>query len=175
MALSFIIINTNLLLLVDCVTAPIRSLFIITDEILNEFYIDGVNQIPSGGWADYTVQGPLVIPSRARNLPIVIAAKVNNTYSYAGLLASSTDDSILTDSSMCKCQDGITDPNWMLSNYNDSSWGVSYVWSWNSNVQYHTSGISSNAGWVWNTETMSDYLAYNVVFFRWNLYTRCKF
>jgi len=62
------------------------------DDILSEFYIDGVSQTPSGGWPSSRPVGPVVIPSRAR----ILAFKVTNTANSAGLLASSADSSILS-------------------------------------------------------------------------------
>ena len=141
------------------------------DDYLTEFYIDGVNQVPVGGWPALAVTGQIIVPARTR----VIAVKVTNTEGSGGFLASSTDGSILSTGWVWKARAGVTDKTWMLPSYNDSSWRTGYDWLKNdgsaTNYEPQIPRINRNAYWVWTSGMPpADY----VVFFRMTLYKKCK-
>jgi len=141
-----------------------RQLFITADnEVL--LYIDGVeSEINRLGTAkDWTQTKVAKLPRGSR----VIAVKVTDSGVAAGLLASATEDYLVTDENWL-CSD-VEVAGWNQPNFDDSKWvkatneGTHGVAPWGTRPQ-----ISKNAKWIWNKDTKADTASNikRVLFFR---------
>ena len=113
-------------------------------------YIDGVLQTSLMESSNWQIADSVPLPVGARS----IAVHGYDLGVIAGILASSDDDSILTNSNW-KCTNVFHD-NWMDVDYEDLSWpsatqicvnGVG-IWGW-------IDGISRNAYWIWTPNYIS--------------------
>jgi len=137
-----------------------RTLNAFADETFDELYFDGVNQGPSEGWGSMVNTGPIVIPPNTR----VIAAKVTNLQQAAGLIAESTDGSIISDASTWKTSPVVGDVStWMLSGYEVNLNSYHNV--------YPT--ISHSSQWLWDTSGTAE--ENYSLYFRMILHNKCTY
>ena len=123
--------------------------YIATD--VSSVYFNGREQqvfgMESGDWKNgYSIQVP--------NDLQVIGIKSNATpYSeFSGIIASTNDDFILTNSSW-KCTNQTPDTSWTDVCYDDTDWQTASIQS------YRVAGVSPLANWIW-TNTRADLLVY---------------
>jgi len=78
----------------------------------------------------------------------VIAVKATDLHVVGGILASTVDGSILTNSSW-KCTNVYYD-GWQLVNFDDSSWPSAYAIALHQTLPWTlVPGIKTNAYWIW--------------------------
>ncbi len=106
-------------------------------------YADGV-QI--GHASDWSQTLTVTIPAGT----IQLAIKIVDYGVVGGFLGSSSDGSLLTDSSW-KCTRGPVTPDWTSPNYDDSQWPTAATDYVNGQGLWGLRpGISSHALWIWN-------------------------
>jgi len=131
-----------------CESGPVD--FTLTgDNKIVALYFDGV-QVPQSSLPhadDWTQADTVLLPPTTTLIAVEIH---NNIFSDAGLLASTADNSILTNSSW-RCKAGLdTADNWMSPSYDDSNWSPAVASGWNEagNKEF-VAGISNSAQWIW--------------------------
>ena len=119
-------------------------LCITVDNYIKFIYFNGVSQtIPAGG-DDWTQTKCLPLPPA----PVQIAVEGADVGIVAGMLASVSDDILLTDSSW-KCTKTLY-TNWTSNTYNDSAWPGAYVIGLNGLSPWGVRpGISIRASWIY--------------------------
>lgn len=123
-----------------------RNLAATVDNSLR-LYIDGVEitGLPNGG--NYGFADVVDLPCYTR----LIAIHGNNVGSVGGILASTDDDYVLTNSSW-RCSN-VNHPGWEQIDFDDSAWVTPTEYGRNGEGVWGViSGISSNAVWIWFTQ-----------------------
>jgi hypothetical protein len=106
-------------------------------------YADGV-QI--GHMADWTQTLTVTIPAGT----IELAVKIADYGVVGGFLGSSSDGTLVTDSSWKCTRDSVTS-DWTSANYDDSQWPAAATDYTNGQGLWGTRpGISTSAFWIWN-------------------------
>lgn len=143
-----------------CYLGAERELFITVDNEM-ELFIDGVpntiNKDPSA--KDWTVTKRVKLPAGSR----VIAVKATNRGLQAGLLASVTDDALLSDKSWKVST--VEANEWASPDTDDSKWEPATELGQHGMEPWKTrSIISRNAKWIWSKDTRA-----TVVYFRYRI------
>jgi len=145
-----------------------KELFITVDNEM-ELFIDGerhkISDDPSA--KDWMQTKKVTLPAKAR----VIAVKATDRGLQAGLLASVTGDSLLSDKTW-KVSTTEVD-GWTSPDFDDSQWQpVTEIGPHGMNPWKTRSMISPKATWIWSATTYyADYNAH-VVYFRYRISTR---
>ena len=124
-----------------------RTLTCITAWNTN-FYFDGVQKYPSTT-ARHDSRNTSTIPFSG-DLQVIGIKSTNTFNSYHGIIASTDDDYILTNSTW-KCRNKLHE-NWADVNYNDSHWQNATNFS----VTYNRSVIRNQAQWIWTINWSDD-------------------
>src|SRR6218665_1263233 len=147
--------NGKYMLFLYLVTA--RNLSISAKSAVQELYVDGlrINLTFGNNW---TVADEIEL-SNVNRLISVYAVDLTSTC--AGILASVTDDYLVTDSKW-KCTT-ITTPQWYSLGFDDTDWVEAYVIGPNGNVSWpepckvlkEIPAISQNAYWIWTSTILN--------------------
>ena len=131
----------------ECQDISISAFTITTDDSF-QLYFDGVEQTNLPNQNDWQKTDTVDLPWGTR----VIAVAGTNNYGQAGILASSSDGSILTDASW-KCSK-ILEDDWMEETFNDCGWPAATEISRNEIGAWgNYSDINSAAMWIWHSVT----------------------
>ena len=147
------------------ITDADKELSITVDNEM-ELYIDGVpNPINSDPSAkDWTVTKRILMPVRSR----VIAVKATDKGLWAGLLASASDDSLLSDGTWKVST--VASDGWTKPEFDDSNWeqatelGQHGMEPWKARDL-----ISSKAKWIWAKKSHYEDMGDHVVYFRYHI------
>src|SRR6218665_1742468 len=124
-------------------------------------YVDGTEKTGLVNANDWMKADTVDLPWTAR----VIAVQGTDLHVVGGILASTDDGSILTDSSW-KCTN-VLYRGWQLIGFDDSSWPSAYVISLHQTTPWTlVPGIKTNAYWIWTPKNKGGDL---VVYCRKNL------
>jgi hypothetical protein len=130
-----------------------------------ELYIDGVanpiNSDPSA--TDWSRTKRAFLPFASR----VIAVKATDTGVKAGLLASATNDSLLSDGTWKVST--VAYDGWMMPDFDDSNWEQATEIGPNGmNPWKMRNPISPKAKWIWTQKSIYSATSDHVVYFRYN-------
>jgi len=134
---------------------PSRKLTITVDNTMR-LYIDGTEKTGLVNANDWTKADTVDLPWTAR----VIAVQGTDVGAVAGILASTDDGSILTDSSW-KCTN-VYYEGWQLVDFDDSCWPSAHVIALHQTSPWTlVEGIKTNAYWIWTPKyTGGDLVVY---------------
>ena len=130
--------------------------FVITCDNDYKLYFDGVEQTNVPNHANWGSTDTVDLPASTR---VIAVEGINSAPGYAGILASTTDGVILTNSAW-RCSN-ILSVSWADVDFDDSSWtpavdiGQNGVSPWGP-----VSSIKSNAMWIWNNQQVTDLTIY---------------
>ena len=128
--------------------------FIVTADNDYKLYFDGVEQTNLTNHATWEITDSVILP---RNTSLIVIQGINGEGipagcgNAAGIIASSTDGSILTDSRW-KCSATLFD-SWTSVGFDDSNWssagpiGPNGIAPWNARPN-----INASAFWIWNAK-----------------------
>jgi len=153
-------------LVVDCLSSDVDRELLITVDNEMELYIDGVpnpiNDDPSA--KDWKVTKRVNVPAGSR----VIAVKATDKGLWAGLLASVTDDSLLSDGTWKVST--VESDGWTTPEFDDSNWEPATVLGQHGMEPWKTRNlISSNAKWIWTATSYYKDMGSHVVYFRYRI------
>lgn len=128
-----------------------RTMNITAKSVIYELFVDEIRQNLTHNDDWKTVDGLQLSPHS--RLVAILAADSSETC--AGILASVTDDYLVTDATW-KCVVG-PPPNWHRFDFDDSAWPSAYVIGPNGNVTWpdeckvltEVPTVSQNANWIW--------------------------
>ena len=129
--------------------------FVITVDNDYNLYFDGVEQTDVPDHDDWHNTDSLDLSRYTR----VIALRGNNTLGVAGILASTPDGFILTNSTW-KCSNTWY-AQWNDVVFNDSSWQPAVEIGLNGSPPwFQISSVHANASWIWNNQGFTDLIIY---------------
>ena len=137
----------RILLYISAPSVPLlpcpRKLSITVDNQMR-LYVDGTEKTGLVNANDWMKADTVDLPLNAR----VIAVQGTDLHVVGGILASTDDGSILTDSSW-KCTN-VLYKGWQLVDFDDSSWPSAYAISLHQTTPWTlVPGIKTNAYWIW--------------------------